>query len=470
MRTPFLKFHFKGDRFLIYFFVFLAILLVSLLVCLLYLRHIQTLLVQSAEEKYQSYLLGGELRQSSDDLTKMVRLYVVTGEPKYKNYFYEILAIRNGESPRPIDYNEIYWDLVLDDRRPRPFGPPKALKQMMVEHGFTAEEFTLLSESQNSSDSLTALETRAMNAVEGKLDDGSHKSTVDKPPDLEFARKLVFGDDYMKTKAEIMAPLQKFMEHVQERTKLKTEELERESTEIILLAIFLSAGSTVVMVISILKALRALEKMTTENEMLLLNILPTPIAERLKGGEEPIADEYTQASVLFADIVRFTEMTYKLGAKKMVAVLNQLFDEFDNLTEKLGVEKIKTIGDSYMAVAGVPSPSADHAIRLADFALGMKKKLEEFNQANQLQLKVRIGMNSGPVIAGVIGHKKFIYDLWGDVVNIASRMETTAPEGEIHITEKMAAMLRESFILQEREPIEIKGKGPMKTYLLMSRK
>lgn len=456
-----MKFHFKGDRFLKYFFFFLAFLIVSLVGCLLYLKYVMHQQIQSANEKYQSYLLADELRQSSDDLTKMVRLYLVTGEVKYKNDFYEILAIRNGESPRPVNYHQIYWDLVTDGTRPRPFGSAVSLKELMIQHHFTLEEFNLLETAQQSSDELAVLEKKAMDMVE--------KSGFD-PAVQKKAEQLVFDDNYMKIKAKIMAPLQEFLEHVEDRTQKRASQLNEEALGIVLVAILLASFATIVMLISIFKALRALEKMTTENEMLLLNVLPSPIAERLKGGEEPIADEYNQASVLFADIVKFTEMTYKLGGKKMVGLLNQLFDEFDNLTEKYGVEKVKTIGDNYMAVSGVPMPVADHAVRMADFALGMLKKLEEFNADQHLEFKLRIGMNYGPVVAGVIGHKKFIYDLWGDVVNVASRMESTAPEGQIQVTEKMALMLSESFDVVEREIIDIKGKGPMKTFLLKGRK
>ena len=154
----------------------------------------------------------------------------------------------------------------------------------------------------------------------------------------------------------------------------------------------------------------------------------------------------------------------------MVSLLNVLMDEFDTLTMEYGIEKIKTVGDMYMAVAGVPVPAFDHATKMADFALTMQEKVAEFNQAHQLDIKFRIGMTFGNVVAGVIGHKKFIYDLWGDVVNIASRMESTAPEGEIQITDKMASLLREDFEVVERGVVEIKGKGPMKTFLLKGRK
>jgi len=460
----------KKDYFLIFFFIFLVFLLITLFVCLLWLKHIEKLLIESSNERYESYQIAEGLRRTSDDLTTMVRLYVVTGEKKYKDYFNEILAIRNGESPRPEKYNQIYWDLVIDSERPRPFGKPISLKQTMIDHGFTLQEFELLRQAQDRSDDLADMEIKAMNAIVGKFDDGSGTYTIVGKPDPELAKRLVFGKEYMETKAQIMAPIQKFFEAVETRTELKTISLENETTKVIIIAIFLSAVSTIVMVVCVFKALTALAKADKANEMLLLNILPLPIATRLKGGEETIADEY-QASVLFIDIVKFTDMTAKLGAKKTVQILNKLFDEFDDLTEIYGVEKIKTIGDNYMAVAGVPIPVTDHSIRLADFALAAQKKIDEFNKANNLQISVRMGMTYGTVVAGVIGHKRFIYDLWGDVVNVASRMQSTSLQGEIQITEKMAMMLDEKFIVQKREEeIEVKGKGVMKTYFLKGRK
>lgn len=466
-----MKFHFKGDRFLGYFFFCLGTLLVTLLLCLLFLRHIEVKQSESAEIRYESYLLADELRQSSDDLTSMVRMYVITGKKRYRDQFNEILAIRNGISPRPLQYHQIYWDLVLDDnKRPRPLGVKTSLQELMLKQGFTLEEFNLLGQAQNKSDDLAILEITAMNAIEGKFDDGSGKFLKNGLPDPELARKLIFSDEYMQIKAQIMAPLQQFFDHVEARTKKESHRLATESLFVVIVAIALAAISTIIMLISIAKALKALSKITLDNEMLLLNILPSPIADRLKGGEEPIADEYPQASVLFADIVGFTELTYKLGAKKMVAILNELFAELDLLTEKFGVEKIKTIGDNYMAVSGIPIPTTDHAIRLADYALAVRVQVEEFNKKRDMHLQVRIGMTYGTVIAGVIGHKKFIYDLWGDVINIASRMESTGVEGEIQITEKMAMMLDELFVIECRGDIDVKGRGIMKTFFLKSRK
>jgi len=461
----------KRDGALIFFFVFLGVLLVTLLVCLLILRHIATLQIQSANERYESYQLATELRQSSDDLSKMVRMYVSTGNTKYRDFFYEILSIRAGTSKRPQNYHQIYWDLVLDpNKRPRPFEKAKSLMQQMIDHGFTLKEFALLKEAEDRSNALARMEVRAINAMQGKFDNGSGQYTVTGKPDSELAKRLVFSDEYMQQKASIMTPIQQFFQSVEERTHNTNQIFNRRMLLVIVFAIILAVLSTLVMIISLIKALRTLSKATQENELLLLNILPGPIADRLKLGEEQIADEYPQASVLFADIVGFTEMTFEIGVQKMVRILNQLFELFDNLTEKYKVEKVKTIGDNYMAVSGVPVQTTEHAIRLADYALAIRETLIEFNKKNNLDLKMRMGMTYGAVIAGVIGHKKFIYDIWGDVVNTASRMESTSIPGRIQITEKMALMLEDLFIVEKREEIEVKGIGRMQTYFLLERR
>jgi adenylate cyclase len=466
-----MRLQFKKDRYLTFFFSFLAVLLLTLFVCLIFLLNISSRKSRSEKQRYESYLLADELRQSSDDLTKMVRLYVVTGEQKYRDYFNEILAIRNGELPRPLEYHLIYWDLVQNSKRPREGVNRKALKQLMIEQGFTLQEFDLLQKAQNLSDDLTDIEFTAMNAMEGKFDDGTGNFSVQGPPDPELAKKLVFSDLYMDEKRKIMTPILEFFRQVESRTQMKSEQLANETRWVISLAILLSGCSTIVMVFSIVKAIRMITKASRDTDMLLLNILPSPIAERLKGGEEHIADEFPQVSVFFADIVKFTELAAKIGSSNTVKILSDLFDEIDDLTGKFGVEKIKTIGDNYMAVSGLPIPKTDHAIKMAEFALTVRDMLKGFNEKNKLEIEMRYGMTFGSVVAGVIGHKKFIYDLWGDVVNTASRMESSGVPGEIQITEKMALLLEEKFILQERgEPIEIKGKGKMKTFFLKGKK
>jgi class 3 adenylate cyclase len=207
------------------------------------------------------------------------------------------------------------------------------------------------------------------------------------------------------------------------------------------------------------------EKQTSER--LLLNVLPGPIADRLKTGESLIVDRFDAVSVLFADIVGFTAMSSRTSPEELVTMLNEVFSAFDRLAEKHGLEKIKTIGDAYMVVAGIPQPVADHAAAIAHMALDMTAAIAEYSQRVGIDLKLRVGIHTGSVVAGVIGTKKFIYDLWGDTVNTASRMESTGVPGRIQVTEATYALLRELFELEERGPIEVKGKGLMSVYLLV---
>jgi class 3 adenylate cyclase len=437
---------------------------------LLLLKYLATQQVRRSEDLFVSYKIASELRRSSGDLSKMARLYVITGEKRYRDYFNEILTIRKGSSPRPVDYNEVYWDLVAGGEAPHPYEKSRSLVSVMIAHGLTLGEFELLRLAEERSNALGLIEVKAMNLRDGKYDDGSGRYSIKGKPNLSLAMELVFGDEYMKKKAEIMRPLQQFFSAVHQRTQEDYQHISRWMLYDIVFAIILALLSTIIMIISVMKALNTLSQATKENEMLLLNILPASIAERLKQGEELIADEFQQASVMFADIVGFTDMTTRLGVKKIVPLLNSLFEVFDNLTECFDVEKVKTIGDNYMAVAGVPTPSVDHAQKLADYAIAILETLQEFNIQNKTQVQMRIGMTYGPVVAGIIGHKKFIYDIWGDVVNTASRMESTSLPNRIQITEKMAFMLEDSFIVEAREPIEVKGIGTLKNYFLLGRK
>lgn len=203
-----------------------------------------------------------------------------------------------------------------------------------------------------------------------------------------------------------------------------------------------------------------------KSERLLLNILPSEIADRLKKKDEIIADHYDSVSVFFADIVDFTKLSGQMTAKGIVLLLNDLFFRFDNLVEKYGLEKIKTIGDAYMVVSGLPSPSEKHAETIIQFAKEIFRELDKYNNEKNTQIELRIGINSGPVVAGVIGKKKFLYDLWGDTVNTASRMESHGLKGHIHLTEATKGLLSKENNLRDRGLIQIKGKGEMHTYLL----
>jgi len=207
------------------------------------------------------------------------------------------------------------------------------------------------------------------------------------------------------------------------------------------------------------------EKQTSER--LLLNVLPGPIADRLKTGESLIVDRFDAVSVLFADIVGFTNFAQHTSPEELVTMLNELFSSFDKLAEKHGLEKIKTIGDAYMVVAGIPSPIADHATAIAHMALDMLLSIDAYSERHGKAMTIRIGIHTGSVVAGVIGTKKFIYDLWGDTVNTASRMESSGIPGKIQVTEATYQLLHDQFEFEPRGPIEVKGKGLMNTYLLV---
>ncbi len=203
-----------------------------------------------------------------------------------------------------------------------------------------------------------------------------------------------------------------------------------------------------------------------KSDRLLLNVLPQSIAERLKRGETMIADHFDTATVLFADLVGFTPLARTMPPLALVELLNDIFTRFDELAAALGLEKIKTIGDAYMVVAGVPVPRADHAHAAATLALRMIEALRATNAARGLSLHLRAGLHSGPAVAGIIGQNKFSYDVWGDTVNIASRMESTAPPGELQISATSAALLGDAFALKPRGTVTIKGIGDMETFLL----
>jgi guanylate cyclase len=210
---------------------------------------------------------------------------------------------------------------------------------------------------------------------------------------------------------------------------------------------------------------RAAEMVAAErerSERLLLNVLPGPIAERLKAGEPLIADAVPDVGVLFADIADFTPMSAAMEPGEIVRLLDGVFSAFDELAAERGLEKIKTIGDAYMVASGLLGHDRRHAEQLADMALAMREEC-----GRDRMLDIRIGMDIGPVVAGVIGRRKFIYDLWGDTVNTASRMESHGIPGAIQVTERIHARLAAGYLFEERGTVDVKGKGPMSTYLLV---
>ena len=207
-----------------------------------------------------------------------------------------------------------------------------------------------------------------------------------------------------------------------------------------------------------------------KSEDLLLNILPQRVAEQLKAGQETIAESFAEATVLFADLVGFTPLASRVPPGELVSLLNEIFSAFDALAERYGLEKIKTIGDAYMVVGGIPIPKEDHVEAIAQMALAMQREIQLIGLESERSFTLRVGIHTGPVVGGVIGLKRFTYDLWGDTVNIASRMESQGIPGCIQVTETTYNRLSDKFLFAERGAIDVKGKGQMQVYLLLEQK
>ncbi len=218
------------------------------------------------------------------------------------------------------------------------------------------------------------------------------------------------------------------------------------------------------------EAHQMLQQEQDRSERLLLNILPGSIAERLKNSNQTIADGFADVSVMFVDIVNFTKIAEGLNPQQVFSMLNKVFSSFDELAEKYGLEKIKTIGDAYMVAGGLNNQRADYSDALVDMALEMRDLLHNDFQVNQLHLEVRIGIGTGPVVAGVVGKKKFIYDLWGDTVNIASRITSEGVPGMVQVDETTYRRLQKRFDFHEPQTIYLKGKGNMVVYRAIGRK
>jgi adenylate cyclase len=243
-----------------------------------------------------------------------------------------------------------------------------------------------------------------------------------------------------------------------------------------MLALNIAVGGTIVFTLLAVfaaqrrDALAALRQEQAKAENLLLNILPRSIADKLKAETQPIADHFGSASILFADVADFTPWSERLPPAEVVGYLDRLFSHFDDLAERYGLEKIKTIGDCYMVAAGVPTPRPDHARALARMALDMLEAMRSEEEVAHLGHELRIGINSGPVVAGVIGRKRFLYDLWGDAVNTASRMESHGTPGRIQITRATYELLADEFECEPRGAIEVKGKGAVEAWYLIGPK
>jgi class 3 adenylate cyclase len=217
-------------------------------------------------------------------------------------------------------------------------------------------------------------------------------------------------------------------------------------------------------------AVRERERLAKENERLLLNVLPGPIADRLRAGEALIADRFDDVTLLFADIVEFTRLSSTMSPSELVGVLNEVFTAFDGLVDRYALEKVKTIGDAYMVIGGMSERPGDHTARVAEMALELAAAVGRIEAANRLGISFRIGVHCGPIVAGVIGTSKFIYDVWGDTVNLASRMESMGVPGRVQVTHAVCARLEDRFHFESRGLLDVKGKGPTPAYFLTGRR
>ena len=504
----------------------------------IFLSNTETEVEDAQEQRYSSYLLADELRQSSDDLTRFARMYVATSEEKYLNYYWNVLDIRNGKMSRPEGYEGVYWDLVIGNIIPEPkkdkqYAVP--LESRLLRAGISVDEFSKLKEAQNLSNELARLEMVAINAIKGKFDDGTGSFQKEGNPDPVLANKILNDERYNRYKSSIMQPIGEFLSLVEQRTKVQLEQLNYRSRDILL---FITAASISFLVLTAIilwvmfnkflgrskklmdavkeissgnynfqttvsgtdeigilgsaidamaenlskaidqanqktdEALQQAEKLNEErgnSERLLNNILPAIIAERLRKGESMIAETFPEVTILFADIVGFTELSARLGPREIVNMLNDVFGRFDKLVVEHKLEKIKTIGDCYMVVGGIPERDPLHCQKVADYAFDALRAFDEYAADFSQPLSIRMGMHTGTVVAGVVGTQKFSYDLWGDVVNIASRYESTGKPNKIHISDSVRLRLADDFEFEEAGEVELKGKGWVKSWFLIGR-
>jgi len=456
----------KKDKFIYFFFALLAFLVTSQIILISLISKYEGYRADAYQSDENNRQILNEVMHTSDNLTKFARLYAITANPKFKEIYFAIIAIKNGYAPRPLYYDYSYWNLVEGGINSKEVGSALSLNEIILSGDFNEDEIGLLRKTQDFRNQMQALEIQAINAVDGVYDDGTGNYQIKGTPNQKLGVDLLTNEHYLSLKAEILSPLKDCFIQVENRTKSLVKKLNEEAHALIFVTVILSIVTAVIMFLSVNRAINTISFTNKENEILLLNILPLPIATRLKEGEEMIADEHSQASVLFADIVGFTKKTMELGSTQMVNLLNELFGKFDVLCEEYKIEKIKTIGDCYMAVCGLPAPQANHIQLITEFALKLQETTESFSKEKNIPLQVRIGINFGKVIAGVIGHKKFIYDLWGDVVNTASRMESSGIPGQIQVPERMALLLQDNFVLEPSDEIEVKSKGKMKTFLV----
>jgi class 3 adenylate cyclase/Tfp pilus assembly protein PilF len=415
----------------------------------------------------------GDINGIANNLTNIAGVYKYQSEyPKALEYYNKALKIKkeignkNGISIIYGNIGETYLKHYLDSVR---ISPNEINKYVSLEKGINlnnAIEYSLqaikigeeIGELDYRSKSLKTLSNAYK--LKGNMEKAYYA--------LEMHHKLK-DSIFNQENSEKIAALEKAREDDLkqkeiEKQKIRIAEQEKREQLILYFAIGIVVLMTVVMIV--------IYRLLKRSDKLLYNVLPVSIAKRLKKKEHPISDYFTQASIVFIDIVNFTELAKDEDPRRVVEALNKIFTMYDAIANKYGLEKIKTIGDSYMAAAGIPEVQKDNTHRAAQMALEVKAMMRDYRTADGTKIEVRIGLDCGPVVAGVIGENKFIYDMWSDAVNTASRMESSSIAGQVHVSErfKEAVTEYEQFEYVERGEIDIKGKGKMKTYFIEERK
>ena len=480
--------------------------------------------------RLQGQALATELIDSSEGLTAFARNFAATGDERYRRFYNQTLDMRNGLYAPPNESLSVYWQLVLAGQRPEltvTNNRGQSLEKRMIASGVTLEEFALLKDGQGRSDTLAKLEETAMN----NLIRGSRSSAaaVASPAGRTATTAVLYSPEYYEAKASIMKPLALFTKSLNVRLSGELDTAHDRAANLAAWLILTSvslfalmgvlavemrrrlamrggnllraverisagelgarakdAGSDEVAIMAnafdemaerleqslnqALQQAHELNEQRAHSEKLLHNILPVLIADRLKGGETNIADTFPEVTVLFADIVGFTKLSASISPQKLVDILNSIFGRFDDMLSEFSIEKIKTIGDSYMVVGGVPERSPIHCQQVARFALAAMKTVDQYNRDTGQNLQMRIGIHTGTVVAGIVGTRKYSYDLWGDVVNIASRLESTSLPGRIHVANAVRTRLLDDFELEERGQVEIRGLGSVQTFFLTQEK
>jgi len=490
--------------------------------------------LEAAEEagarSLQGQALATELIDSSERLTAFARNFAATGDERYRRYYKQTLDMRNGLYNPPSESLSVYWQLVLAGQRPEPTATDdkdQSLEKRMLASGVTLEEFALLKDAQGRSDTLAKLEETAMNDLVGRSSTGLAAEASLSGRAAAIA--MLYSPDYYETKAAIMEPVALFVQSLNARLLGELDAANDQAAKLVVALILTSVSLFVLMGVlavemrrrlaqrggNLLRAVerisagelgarardtgddevallanafdemaerleqslnqarqqaRELDEQRAHSEKLLHNILPVLIADRLKGGEANIAETFPEVTVLFADIVGFTKLSASMHPQKLVDILNNIFGRFDEMLTEFGLEKIKTIGDCYMVVGGVPERSPIHCQQVARFALAALQTLDQYNREAGQNLQMRMGIHTGTVVAGIVGTRKYSYDLWGDVVNIASRLETTSLPGRIHVANAVRTRLLDDFELEERGQVEIRGLGATQTYFLTQEK